>query len=116
MTYYDEYNFPSSHLVDADLGALQKATREDKPELFIKYCNKVIAAKNEGRMPLRDAAYSISRTMFIEELNDSLFEEITLLAGELELPPQFVNGEVEVKWQNLVALVGEYNKVHTKAQ
>lgn len=115
MTYNDTYNFPYSQIMKSDLDAIQKAPFEDKPHVFIDYCKKVIVAKSQGEMPLRDAAYSIARTMFINELENPLFEEITLFAGELELPTELVEGDLDKKWGQLVALVDEYGKTHRKA-
>ena len=112
MTYHDKYNFPSSRIMDTDLALLRKVPKEKKPHLFIQYCYKVITTYEEGGMPLRDAAYSIARTMFIKELEDPLFEEITFLAGELELPPEIIDGAPDKKWERLVGLVEEYKKEH----
>lgn len=111
MTYIDHYTYPKSHIMDDDLRRLRDASNGIKPRLFVEYCEKAIAAKESGGMPLRDAAYSIARTMFINELKDPLFEEITSLAGELELPAQFVDGDPERGWSKLRTLVGDYSRV-----
>lgn len=112
MTYTDPYKYPASHIMDDDFKQLRNAIKSDKQQLFASYCRKVIAAKGAGTMPLRDAAYSIAATMFIKELDEPLFEELVALAGELELPEKFVNGDPEKKWQKLVALIAEYEKTH----
>lgn len=114
MTYNDTYKFPYSQIMNSDLEVIQNASGEDKPHLFAAYCKKTILAKNQGKMPLRDAAYSIARTMFIDELESPLFEEITFLAGELELPAELIDGSPDAKWEQLVALVGEYEKAQRK--
>ena len=109
VTYTDHYKYPASHMMVGDFERLHTAGKTDKPTLFVDYCRKAIGAKEAGTMPLRDAAYSIARTMFVRELDEPLFDELTGLAGELELPPQFVNGDREERWQKLIALVDEYD-------
>jgi hypothetical protein len=106
--YTDNYQFPTSKLLEDDLLKIKNAVPDKKPKLFADYCQKAINAKISGSMPLRDAAYSIAQTMFLDELNGAIFEKITSLAGELELPPKFFTGNPEDKWLELIALVEEY--------
>ena len=46
--------------------------------------------------------------MFESELDSPLFEEITLLAGRLELPGHISGSDPAADWNKLVALVSEY--------
>lgn len=112
MTYTDHYKYEASQMMKDDFNKLRDAAKADKPRLFVEYCRKAIAAKEAGKMPLRDAAYSIAGAMFMKELDEPLFEELTGLAGELELPAEFVDGDPEQKWHKLVSLVDEYENRH----
>jgi hypothetical protein len=112
MAYTDHYKYEASRLLKDNFNKLRDAAKADKPQLFVNYCRKAITAKEASKMPLRDAAYSIAGVMFMTELDEPLFESLTGLAGELELPTEFVSGNPEKKWQELLALVDEYEKAH----
>lgn len=112
MTHTDHYKYEASQMMNEDLKHLRDADKVDKPRLFAEYCRKAIGAKEAGKMPIRDAAYAIARTMFIKELEEPLFDDLTGLAGELELPVEFVRGGVAQKWQELISLVDQYEKAH----
>lgn len=91
-----------------DLRQLIAAPKQDKPKLFLNYCRKVIKAKRRGDIPLDDAGYQIAETMFIYELDEPLFDELTGLAGELELPKHILKKDPEDEWKRLIELVDEY--------
>ncbi|SRR5258708_4814133 len=112
MTYIDHYSYEATRMMRDSFIKLRDAAEAEKPRLFVEYCHKAITAKEAGKMPLRDAAYSIANVMFMKELDEPLFEDLTSLAGELELPAEFVNGDPETGWQKLVSLVDEYEKMH----
>lgn len=114
MTYIDHYQYDTSYLTD-DFNRLRDAATADKPQLFVAYCRKALAAKETGTMPLRDAAYAIAGVMFMKELDDPIFDDITAQAGELELPAEHVSGNPEEKWLELVALVDRCEKMHQSA-
>lgn len=110
MTYTDTYDFPGSKLFTEDFDLIVTAPNEAKPRMFAAYCQKIVTSKNKGEVSLRDAAYAIAGAMMIRELDSPLFEELTELAGELELPEEHVDGNPEDRWVELVALVDEYTK------
>lgn len=110
MTYTDHYTYEAAHILDPDFQKITSAADTDKPALLLEFCRKAIAAKAAKTMSLRDAAYAIAGTMFIHELRSPPFEEITGLAGELELPSEHVTGDPEVRWVKLVKLIDEYAK------
>ncbi len=91
-----------------ELQGILDAPKADKPRLFFEYCRKVIKDKNRGEITLEDAGYQIAGAMFIHELDEPLFEEITLLAGRLELPSHVLGTDPTTEWKQLVALVEEY--------
>lgn len=91
-----------------ELRVLLDAPEEIKPRLFFEYCKKIISEKNSGEITLEDAGYLIAEPMFIRELDEPLFEEITLLAGRLELPAHISKSDPAVDWKKLVSLVKEY--------
>lgn len=110
MTYNDNYTYEASHALDQELQAVMSAQTTEKPAAFIKLCHAALDAKKSGGMPPRDAAYVIARTMFIRELENDLFEAITSLAGQLELPDEFIDGDIHAKWDELAELIAEYSK------
>ncbi len=102
-------NHSSSDLpIRQELKLLAEAHVDDKPRLFSNYCRKVIKDKNRGNITLEEAAYQIAGTMFVGELDNPLFEEITSLAGSLELPGHVTGIDPRVEWKRLVSLVDEY--------
>lgn len=91
-----------------DLRRLIDAPKDEKPRLFLDYSRKVIKAKNRGEIEIWDAGYQIAETMFIQELDEPLFEEITAVAGRLELPRGVLMVDPDEQWKHLVKLVYEY--------
>lgn len=70
MTYTDNYDYSAAKIMDDDFITLKNAPTSKKPALFLEYCQKIIDAKNNGVLPLRDAAYAIAAAMSIKELDD----------------------------------------------
>lgn len=114
MTYTDHYQYDTT-ILSEDFKRLRDASLADKPALFVAYCRKAIEAKATGAMPMRDAAYGIAGVMFMKELSDPMFEDIVGLAGELELPAEFVSGDPEQMWQGLITLIDRYDQTFQSA-
>ena len=96
--------------IRAELQPLLDAPKVDKPQLFLDYCRAVIKDKNNGELSLEDAGYQIAGTMFIHELDEPLFDEITTLAGQLELPGHILGLNPTEGWAHLVELIKEYGE------
>jgi hypothetical protein len=89
---------------------LYDAKPQEKPRLFLEYCRLVIKAKNLGTLSIEEAAYKIAGAMSIRELEEPLFEQITELAGSLELPYHISGVQPGDGWIRLVRLVDEYEQ------
>jgi len=112
MTYIDNYDYPGSKQFHDQLVVIVNAPTNKKPRLFAEYCLTIVDTKNNHKLLLRDAAYSIAGAMMIKELDEPLFEELTGLAGELELPAEHIDGDPEEGWARLVQLIQEYASKH----
>jgi len=94
---------------------LYDAEIQEKPHLFLKYCRAVIEAKNQDSLSIEDAAYDIAGAMSIRELEEPLFDQITELAGSLELPSHISGVQPGEGWNRLVQLIDEYGRrLHKK--
>jgi hypothetical protein len=86
--------------------ALADTPDAKKKEAFIAYCRKAIQGYENGQATLQDAAYAITGALSIPLISKtSEFEVIFDLAGELELPPEHISGNVQEKWKFLVTEV-----------
>ncbi len=103
-TYYDEYQY-SDYMHD-EYKKLRRVPSDQRARQFIDYCKKAIAGYESGRVPLRDAAYAIAGTTFIHEIShDPELEDITLVASELELPPEVHKLDTQKEWQELLQMI-----------
>lgn len=75
---------------------------------FLTICKEIIAKVENGSVRLEDGAYTIAGLMFWDRVSkiDRLFD-VCLHAGELELPAQYVSGDVQEKWNELKKTVQE---------
>lgn len=89
---------------------LYDAKNQDKPRLFLEYCHLVIDLKQKGELSIEEAAYQIAGTMSIRGLEGSLFEQVTELAGSLELPYHVSGVQPGDGWSHLVQLIEEYER------
>jgi hypothetical protein len=83
---------------------LVESAAEDQPRLFLRYCRKVLQASADGLATPQEAAYAIAGTTFPPRVShDSILEEITLLAGHLELPLHVLGGAARANklWREL---------------
>ena len=100
--------------IKPQLQQLLDAPGEQKPLMFFNYCRKLIVAKNQGDITLESAGHEIADAMYVRELDDPLFAEITSLAGRLELPHHTKAVNADAAWDYLVALVLEYGARYTE--
>ncbi len=81
---------------------LEDAPVQEKPEIFLEYCNECISQKSEGILRAEGVAYKITGCIFIKELND-IPEIGTVIdfASEMEIPREAHGGSglgVSEKW------------------
>lgn len=106
---WNELQDKSNLSIRPELTTLSKASVNKKPELFVDYCRKVIKEVNDRQISLEDAGYQIAGTMFVNELNSPLFEEIVAIAGRSELPSSVLGvKDPNEEWQHLITLVDQY--------
>lgn len=91
-----------------ELQLLNKAPKEQKPQLFLAYCRTILDETQNGRLSAENAGYQIAETMFIDELKDPLFDKIVATAGSLELPKHVSGSDPQKLWDDLIRLIDEY--------
>lgn len=75
--------------------------KEFKKE-FLILCQTVVRIVHSGKASLHDGAYTIAGMMFMDRVSaDEIMEDICFQAGELELPPHQVSGNIVEKWAEL---------------
>lgn len=85
---------------------LVKAKPDSLSAEFGVFCRAALEAKAAGQIPPQQAAMAIAGCMFVDNLDaDPLREEITMMAGELEVPQD--RTETSERWLGLERLVVE---------
>lgn len=89
---------------------LEKGTQESFNKRFAAYCTTVLQLRRDASISNAAAATFIAHAMFIPGLDvDPLREEITICAGELELP--MAADEIS-HWARLDQLINELNRTN----
>jgi len=85
---------------------LLKAKPNSLSAQFASFCRSALQAKKTGQLSSQQAAMAIAGCMFIDNLDgDPLREEITMMAGELEVPRE--PKETTQRWTDLERLIVE---------
>lgn len=73
---------------------------------IIKYWQEIVELNRTGKIDRETACYHIADVMFIKVVeNDPILEDLSLEAGELELPKHHISGDVESRWKDLQATI-----------
>ncbi|HEU5186886.1 MAG TPA: hypothetical protein VFT87_00095 [Candidatus Saccharimonadales bacterium] len=83
--------------------ALKEAPADSFRLAFVDYCRKALALEKQYNISKQLVAEVIAGAMFLEGADDFQIDEITSVAGLLEVPAYYS----EQKWQHLLALIEE---------
>lgn len=91
-------NYKYSDYMRSAYRELAASDRSVQVKKFIEYCETALDGFESGKVGLRDVGYAIAGAMFMKTVSDDPdLEEITLIAGNLELPAEVIGGERKAK-------------------
>ena len=93
---------------------LKNAPQAEKPFWFAKYSKLVIRDVKSGDMEMHHAGDRImSAASQVDAPDDALLDELSAIAGEIELAMPGREGKYASQWERLLELVDEYaKKIH----